>query len=154
KPVGPDTFVPLASEGSQIRFERKGNEVARVIMTRFTAEYSFYKFTPPVEKRTAAVDGGGAAVATPLNWPSFRGPGGTGRADGQHPPITWNLKDGENVRWKTSIPGLGHSCPAIWGNRVFVTTAISSNPDQKIRIGNYGDVASVNDKSKHLWQVI
>jgi outer membrane protein assembly factor BamB len=154
KPVGPDTFVPLASEGSQIRFERKGNEVARVITTRFTAEYSFYKFTPPVEKRTAAVDGGGAAVATPLNWPSFRGPDGTGVADGQHPPITWNLKDGENVRWKTQIPGLGHSCPAIWGNRVFVTTAISSNPDQKIRIGNYGDVASVNDKSKHLWQVI
>src|SRR5262249_25916891 len=145
KPVGPDTFIPLGSEGQKIRIERRGDEVARVIMTLFTAEYSFYRFTRPVEKRPVAVELGGHPVATPLNWPSFRGPDGTGVADGQHPPITWNLKDGENVRWKTPIPGLGHACPVIWGDRIFVTTAISSKPDQKIRIGNYGDVASIND---------
>jgi outer membrane protein assembly factor BamB len=154
KPVGPDTFVPLGIAGAQIRIVRRGEDVARVIMKRFTAEYSFYRFIPPVEKRTAAVEASGETVAAPLNWPSFRGPDGTGVADGQHPPITWNLKDGNNVRWKTPIPGLGHSCPVAWGNRIFVTTAISSKPDQKIRIGNYGDVDSVNDKSKHVWQVI
>ena len=94
------------------------------------------------------------AVTTPLNWPSFRGPDGTGVADGQLPPATWDVKTNQNVRWKTPIPGLGHSCPIAWGNRVFVTTAVSGDADPKIRIGNYGDVDSVDDKSSHTWQVL
>jgi outer membrane protein assembly factor BamB len=154
KPTGPDTFVPLGSEGLRVRIERRGEEVARITMSRFTAEYSFYRFRKPVERRAAALESGGESTGPPLNWPSFRGQDGTGVADGQQPPITWDLKKGTNVRWKTPIPGLGHSCPIVWGNRVFVTTAISSKPDPKIRIGNYGDVASVDDKSKHTWQLL
>jgi outer membrane protein assembly factor BamB len=154
KPTGPDTFVPLGSEGVLLRIERRGEEVARITMTRFTAEYSFYRFRKPVESPATPLEIGGETVASPLNWPSFRGPDGTGVADGQQPPVTWDIKEGKNVRWKTPIPGLGHSCPVVWGNRVFVTTAVSSDPDPKIRIGNYGDVASVNDKSKHNWQVL
>jgi outer membrane protein assembly factor BamB len=154
KPTGPDTFIPLGSEGSRIRVERGGDEVARIIVTRFTAEYSYYRFTEPVAKAAPPKELGGSAVSVPLNWPSFRGPDGTGVADGQQPPLAWNLKTGHNVRWKTPIPGLGHSCPVIWGNRIFLTTAISGEPDPKIRIGNYGDVGSVNDTSKHNWQVL
>ena len=153
KPTGSDTFVPLGSEGLRVRVERRGGEVARIILTRFTAEYSFYRFRKPVE-RPAPTEIAGELGGPPLNWPSFRGPNGTGVADGQQPPLTWDLKAGKNVRWKTPIPGLGHSCPIVWGNRVFVTTAISADKDPKIRIGNYGDVASVNDKSKHTWQVL
>jgi outer membrane protein assembly factor BamB len=153
KPTGPDTFVPLGAEGASLRVERRGGEVARIIMTRFTAEYSFYRFRKPVEP-PAAPDVGGVAGGPPLNWPSFRGPDGTGVADGQQPPVTWDLKEGKNVRWKTPIPGLGHSCPVVWGNRVFLTTAISGDKDPKVRVGNYGDVASVEDKSKHAWQVL
>jgi outer membrane protein assembly factor BamB len=153
KPDGPDTFVPLGSEGLRLRVERRGGEVARITMTRFTAEYSFYRFKP-VEAPAAPPDVGGGAVARPLNWPSFRGPDGTGVADGQQPPVTWDVKEGKNVRWKTEVPGLGHSCPVVWGNRVFLTTAISGDKNTKIRVGNYGDVASVNDKSKHTWQVL
>jgi outer membrane protein assembly factor BamB len=92
-------------------------------------------------------------VANPLNWPSFRGPDASGIADGQQPPTTWDVKKDVNVRWKTEIPGLGHSCPVVWGNRVFLTTAISGDPKPKVRIGNYGDVDSVNDTTKHTWQV-
>ncbi len=154
KPVGPDEFVPLGSEGTRLRIERRGEQVAHITLSRFTAEYNFYRFRKPVERSAAVLEIGVESVGTPLNWPSFRGQDGTGVADGQQPPVTWNLKEGKNVRWKTPIPGLGHSCPIVWGNRVFVTTAISSKPDQKIRIGNYGDVASVDDKSKHTWQVL
>ena len=97
----------------------------------------------------------GKRVSAPLNWPSFRGPDGTGVADGQDPPITWDGTKDKNIRWKTPIPGLGHSCPVVWGDRVFVTTAISSGqPNPKVRVGNYGDVESVNDTSKHTWQVL
>ncbi|HQR05174.1 MAG TPA: PQQ-binding-like beta-propeller repeat protein [Gemmatales bacterium] len=154
KPTGPDTFVPLGSEGAGFRVEWKDGEVSRIIMRRFTAEYAFYRFTKPTVTAAVPLKVGSDTVTTPMNWPSFRGPDGTGLADGQHPPITWNVKEDKNVRWKTPIPGLGHSCPVVWGNHIFLTTAISSKPDQKIRIGNYGDVGSVDDTTKHTWHVL
>jgi outer membrane protein assembly factor BamB len=154
KPTGPDTFTPLGSEGTKIRIVRKGNEVDRIVMSKFTAEYSFYRFTKPEVKPAANLDTASGATAPAINWPQFRGPDGTGIGDGQQPPITWNVKTGQNVRWKTPIPGLGHSCPAVWGNRIFITTAISGKPDQTIRVGNYGEVDSVDDKTKHKWQVL
>jgi outer membrane protein assembly factor BamB len=154
KPTGPDTFVPLGSEGVRLRVERRGEAVARMTLTRFTAEYSFYRFRKPAEPPVSKQDVGAVTAVPPFNWPSFRGLDGTGVADGQQPPLTWDLKTGKNVRWKTPIPGLGHSCPVVWGNRVFVTTAVSGDRDPKIRVGNYGDVESVEDKSKHAWQVL
>lgn len=82
------------------------------------------------------------------NWPQFRGKGARGIADGQNPPLRWNFEEKQNVAWSTEIPGLGHSCPVVWGNYVFVTTAISES-DKDIRTGLYGDVASVEDHSEH-----
>ena len=46
------------------------------------------------------------------------------------------------------------SSPIVWGDRVFVSTAISSDPNQGIRTGQYGDVEPVNDASKHTWRLI
>lgn len=94
-------------------------------------------------------------VTEPKDWPSFRGSNASGVADGQYPPATWDLATGRNVRWKTPIPGLGHSCPVVWGNRVFLTTAVSEDPKSpKLRTGQYGDVDSVNDSSAHTWRVL
>ena len=55
------------------------------------------------------------------NWPQWRGPAGTGVAVGA-PPATWS--DTSNVAWKVEIPGRGYSTPVIWGDRIFLTTAI------------------------------
>jgi outer membrane protein assembly factor BamB len=153
RPTGPNTFAPVGVAGSSLTFERKGDKVARVVSKRFTAETYFFP-AKPVAKPTAPPQEGDAMVAAPRNWPQFRGPDATGIADGQHPPITWDVKTGTNVRWKTPIPGLGHSCPVIWGDRVFLTTALSGDPDPKVRTGNYGDVESVNDTTRHIWQVL
>ncbi len=57
------------------------------------------------------------------NWPAWRGPLASGVAPTAHPPLTWDA-DGTNVRWKTAIPGRGHSTPIVWGNRIFLTTAV------------------------------
>src|SRR5215471_5437433 len=57
---------------------------------------------------------------TPQPWPSFRGINASGVADGEHPPLTWDAEKGVNIGWKTPIPGLGHSCPIVWGDRLFV----------------------------------
>lgn len=60
-------------------------------------------------------------------WSSWRGPLGTGEAPRARPPQTWG--EGQNVRFKTPLPGLGHSSPVIWKDRVFLTTAIARGPE-------------------------
>ena len=54
------------------------------------------------------------------NWPQFRGPTGLGYSAEKDLPLKWDAKTGENVAW-TPIPGLGHSCPIVWEDRVVVT---------------------------------
>jgi len=59
----------------------------------------------------------------PGDWPYWRGPAADGMAVGDA-PLTWSAT--ENVKWKTDIPGLGHSSPVIWGDYIFLTTAIKT----------------------------
>ncbi|PYV41669.1 MAG: pyrrolo-quinoline quinone [Acidobacteria bacterium] len=87
------------------------------------------------------------------NWPSFRGPNASGVADGQNPPIRWDEGKSLNILWKTPIPGLAHSSPVVWRDKVFLTTAISSDPRSTFRHGLYGDVDSAQDVSKHSWRI-
>ena len=60
-------------------------------------------------------------------WPSFRGQYARGIADGYSTVATWNVETGENIAWKTEIPGLAHSSPVIWDDKIFVTTAIQED---------------------------
>lgn len=95
------------------------------------------------------------AVATVLsgqNWPSFRGPGASGVADGKA-PTHWDVPKGVNVAWKVEIPGLAHSSPVVWGDQVYITTAVSSDPKAVFRHGLFGDVDPSPDVSKHSWRV-
>ena len=69
------------------------------------------------------------------SWGSFRGPNAAGIAENQNLPDAWNGETGENILWKTTIPGLAHSSPAVWGDRVFVTSAISSDEGATFRPG-------------------
>ncbi|HEU4386579.1 MAG TPA: PQQ-binding-like beta-propeller repeat protein [Blastocatellia bacterium] len=92
-------------------------------------------------------------TAAGQNWPSFRGDHASGTADGASTPTAWDGEKGVNILWKVPIPGLAHSSPIVWGNRVFVTTAVSSNPKPAFRPGLYGDVDSDTDLSKHSWKV-
>jgi len=87
------------------------------------------------------------------NWPQFRGPGASGIADGHKLPVSWDAARLETLLWKTPIPGLAVSSPIVWGDRVFVTTAISSDPQAVFRHGLYGDVTPSPDVSEHSWRV-
>src|ERR1700757_2765874 len=88
------------------------------------------------------------------DWPSFRGPNGSGVADGSPAPVKWNATSGESVLWKTPIPGIAVSSPIVWRGRVFVSTAVSSDPNATIRTGLYGDVEPSSDLSKHSWRLV
>ncbi len=59
-------------------------------------------------------------------WAQWRGPAHNGVARGDA-PTTWS--DKQNIRWKTNVPGRGHSTPVIWGNHIFLTTAVPVSPE-------------------------
>ena len=103
--------------------------------------------------RTASLLLLAAGIAVAGDWPQFRGPSASGIGDGAHPPVHWDIAKGTNVVWKTEIPGLAVSSPVMWGDRVFVTTSISSDASQTLRVGLFGDTDPVNDKSPHVWKV-
>ena len=60
-------------------------------------------------------------------------------------PVTWDVGRNQAVRWKTPIPGLGHSSPVVWGDAVYVATSISGQKDAGIKVGYYGDIDPVKD---------
>jgi len=94
----------------------------------------------------------GAAMAG--DWPQFRGPSASGVGDGAKPPVHWDATKNTNVVWKTEIPGLAVSSPVVWGDRIFVTTAISTDAKQSLRTGLFGDTDPVIDNSPHRWKVL
>jgi outer membrane protein assembly factor BamB len=59
-------------------------------------------------------------------WAQWRGPDATGVSRTATPPIEWS--ETKNVRWKVPIPGLGSGTPVVWGDQVFVLTAVPSAP--------------------------
>ncbi len=68
---------------------------------------------------TAAPPAGSEAEGS---WPAWRGPSGSGSAPAGNPPVEWSEE--KNIRWKKPVPGLGLSSPIIWGDRLFLTTAV------------------------------
>ena len=61
------------------------------------------------------------SVLSDVQWPEFRGPGGSGKASATGLPLTWS--ETEHVRWKTPLHGRAWSSPVVLDNQVWVTTA-------------------------------
>jgi outer membrane protein assembly factor BamB len=154
-PAGKDTFKFGGDDKVLVVFARKEDKIVGLTFKAGGKDTNLDRVAAdktPVVKAPAPVEEKAMAVMNPANWPSFRGTGASGVADGQHPPITWDTAKDRHVRWKTPIPGLGHSCPVIWDDRIFITTAIG-DPKATFKPGLYGDVDSVDDKSVHTWKV-
>jgi outer membrane protein assembly factor BamB len=112
-----------------------------------------------IEPRRIVRSGGGRAPAranpntSKGSWPSFRGPQASGIAEQQNLPDKWNGKSGENILWRTQVPGLAHSSPVVWGQKLFITSAVSSDPNATFRPGLYGDGDASKDRSNHRWMI-
>jgi outer membrane protein assembly factor BamB len=92
-------------------------------------------------------------------WPQWRGPSGQGVSTEKNLPTEWTTT--KNIKWKTPIAGRGHSSPIVWGNRIFLTTAIEGDlvPGAKAVKHMDGDKEflhpdSVGADHKHLFKVI
>jgi len=88
------------------------------------------------------------------HWPQFRGPNASGVAVGYPTPVEWDAASGRNILWKTPVPGLGHSSPVIWGDRIFITTAVSRAGESSLKVGLYGDITPLNEQVEHEWKVL
>ena len=86
-------------------------------------------------------------------WNMYRGNYASGVLDEANLPEKFDGETGENIAWKTEIPGMGHSCPVVWGDKVFVTTAVSELEEGDIKTGIFGSIGSVQDSSIHEWRI-
>jgi len=89
------------------------------------------------------------------NWHQWRGPDATGLAPLADPPVEWDTT--KNVKWKVAIPGLGNSTPIVWGDRIFLTTAVKTEtvanvPDDQFADKSGGRFGIVHDK--HVFQFV
>jgi outer membrane protein assembly factor BamB len=80
------------------------------------------------------------AISAPLadsdgHWPQWRGPLMTGVAPNGNPPLEWS--ESKNVRWKVEIPGKGSASPVVWGDRIFVQTAVPA--EEKVETATAAD---------------
>ena len=100
-----------------------------------------------------------AAEAAPsvepvVHWPSFRGANAAGIGDGAEAPVAFDLASGENVRWQAELPGLGNSSPVVWGEKLFVTTAVAEGAEQQLETGLSGSGRAVDEAVEHSWRVL
>jgi len=145
------------SDGQHLRLDVVSDDCAprRMILDRSSWRPSTESVKLPERKivRTPAPKAVALPPADPDRgaWPSFRGPRASGIAEGMNLPDAWDGAKGENILWRTPIPGLAHSSPIVWGDRVFVTTAVSSRPNATFRPGLYGDGDASDDRSPQRW---
>ena len=154
--AGRDTF---AVDAARVSFNLIADTCTprRMILDR--SQWSPPGVQPAIEARRIVRRDGTAKGALPPeargtgHWPSFRGLEATGSAEGQNLPDQWSPASGTNVRWRRPIPGLAHSSPIVWGDVVFVTSAISSRSDATFKPGLYGDGDASEDRSPHRWML-
>ena len=104
------------------------------------------------------------AIYQQTNWPSFRGTGGRGVAEGFSIRTKWNaaIADGddatedktEGVLWQTKVPGLGHSSPVIFGDKIFLITAVATAGDVPLQTKRGGNVKAADDDGEQEWLVL
>ena len=165
-PTSETAFNVAEAPGVSVSFAGQGGTIARMLVTTPAGAQTYNRLNTDA----AAAPGAGAPTgppATPADpppartvtraaarpWPSFRGANAAGTADGQGAVTEWNVEKGTHIRWKTPVPGISNASPIVWGNKVFVVTAISSAGDSTFRTGLYGDVKPVEDLSEHTWKI-
>jgi hypothetical protein len=152
--VGEDWFEDATGDVA-VRFGGRGGTVEGMTVNRAgdVARFGVAGSSDPVPLPKAEnADASASARTAPRNWPSFRGERASGNGDGQGVPTAWDRATKRNVRFETPIPGLGNASPIVWGDRIFVTTAVGSKGENSIRTGLFGEGTPVDDASEHSFR--
>src|SRR5688572_23551927 len=73
-------------------------------------------------------------------WTRFRGPNGTGLSDATTIPVKWTDAD---YNWKIELPGVGHSSPVLWSNKLFLISAFEDSATRIVLCINADDGSTV-----------
>ena len=92
------------------------------------------------------------SLAYAENWPGWRGPDGLGISTEKSFPAQWDPS--KNIKYKIEVPGLGHSSPIVWGNRIFITTAVNSDPAEGNWQKGFFQDNRKPDASEISWKVL
>jgi outer membrane protein assembly factor BamB len=99
-----------------------------------------------------------ATQADGRDWPSFRGPHGKGVSTGHPLPTSWNADPAAGpvtgIRWKSPVPGLGHSSPVIVDGRIYVATAVRKTGKAPLKLGVGGESTAADDSEEQAFVVL
>jgi outer membrane protein assembly factor BamB len=104
------------------------------------------RFTPIFVAGILAASSAGAWCS---EWPQFRGVNGSGTSGEQGLPVHWSAD--KNVAWKIKLPGYGWSCPVVWKDKVFVTTAVTDK--QTKPKGGFGMMKGKTPTAVYSWEI-
>jgi len=88
------------------------------------------------------------------NWPQFRGPFASGIADGAPTVAEFELESKKNVLWRVETPGFALSSPIVWGDRIYLTTAVRKDGQSNLVIASGGAIEPEKNEGAHLFQVL
>jgi outer membrane protein assembly factor BamB len=91
--------------------------------------------------------------AADAHWPQYRGPQASGVAAGPATVTQWKVESGENIAWRAPVAGLAHASPIVWGDRIYVATAVKPGKAE-LKVGLYGDINSAKETEAHQWRLI
>jgi outer membrane protein assembly factor BamB len=149
----------IVEANATLTFSERGGLVESAGLVQGPANLTLPRVTanaaapPAASPATSSVPTAVRRATGPRHWPSFRGEAGAGNGDGQRAVTEWDVATGKNIKWKAAIPGIANSSPIVWGDRIFVTSAIGAAGDNTFRTGLYGDVKPVDDLSVHEWKI-
>jgi outer membrane protein assembly factor BamB len=81
------------------------------------------------------------------NWPQFRGANGSGVSEERCAPSEWSANQ---ISWKIDLPGVGHSAPVIWGNKLFLTSADDTGTTRLVLCLDARTGKTIWTKSQHF----
>lgn len=143
-----------SESGAEVRYYGRAGTIEGVFIEREGHEP--LRLGPGLDELVAAPEILTFAAATEptVNWPGFRGANRSGVGDGADMPVDFDLESGKGVAWRIPLPGLGNSSPVVWGDRVYVTTAIAEGGSVALRTGLTGSGEEVEEAVEHRWMVL
>jgi outer membrane protein assembly factor BamB len=166
-PTSQASFRAAEFEGLSFTFSGRGGTIEQMVLAQGNTTQAFERLSADAAAAAAAPPAAAITPAPPKDpdsvrlaersaprpWPAFRGDNAAGNGDGQGAVVEWDVDKNQNIRWKTPIPGISNASPIVWGNRIFVVSAISGAGDNSFKPGLYGDVAPLDDMSPHTWKI-
>jgi outer membrane protein assembly factor BamB len=149
-----------AESGVTVRYFGRAGTIEGVSIERTGMEPSRLRFADSASIRV----GSGLGVRSPgqvsrpdpttVEWPGFRGANRSGIGDGADTPADFDLESGKNVLWRATLPGLGNSSPIVWGDRLYLTTAVAEGGSVPLKVGPSGSGEEVEEQREHRWLVL